>query len=653
MSLNSIPASEYVTINPSVLAAAGNAPSMSGLCLDSGQRVPIGSYVSFPTALAVAAYFGANSTQYADAVAYFSGFTIKTQTPGAMLFVQYPWSGNPFGGVVPAWLRGGSGLTLAQVQGLAPGVITIAVDGQTVTSSSINLSTASSLSNAAALITTGLGANDASVTAAIAPASAALTGVLASGVLTASAVTGPIVPGAALTGTGVNPNTTIVAQITGTAGGAGTYSTNGTQSLSSVSMTAANAAVGVMTVSAVASGTLAIGQTLATVTSGFVAGSAISGLLTGTGGTGTYTVNNSQTVASGTITAGALVCTYDSVAAAFVITGGTPGATGAIAYPTTNTFTTGLLLTAATGAVLSQGAAAATPAAFMTTLVSTITQNFATWWTNFEPVVADKVAFSGWNSGSTPQPDQFAYVMDSTEAGLITTNDATTSLGLITAAGYGGTCPNYQPSYLHTSSFVAGYVASINYGVLNGAASPAYKSSAAITPGVTNVTAAANLYANGCNYYGNVANPTNQWQFYYPGFVTGPYKWLDDYVNQIWLNQSLQTAIMTYLVSVNRTPYNQPGYDQVRAACLGPVNQAITNGVIESGVVLTASQVLQINTDAGNPTAAQSVYQYGWYLQIGPATPAQRVARTSPPCSLWYTSGGSINQINLASILVQ
>lgn len=51
-----------------------------------------------------------------------------------------------------------------------------------------------------------------------------------------------------------------------------------------------------LTVSAVASGTIAVGQTL--VGSGITAGTTINALGTGTGGTGTYTVSVSQTVAS-------------------------------------------------------------------------------------------------------------------------------------------------------------------------------------------------------------------------------------------------------------------------------------------------------------------------------------------------------------------
>lgn len=62
-----------------------------------------------------------------------------------------------------------------------------------------------------------------------------------------------------------------------------------------------------MTVTAVGSGTLTVGQTLSG--SGVTAGTKITAFLTGTGGTGTYTVSASQTVSSTTITAAGAVAT--------------------------------------------------------------------------------------------------------------------------------------------------------------------------------------------------------------------------------------------------------------------------------------------------------------------------------------------------------
>ena len=197
-----------------------------------------------------------------------------------------------------------------------------------------------------------------------------------------------------------------------------------------------------------------------------------------------------------------------------------------------------------------------------------------------------------------------------------------------------------------------GMVASINFDARGGRISLAYKASSLLTPGVNTLTAAANLEANGCNYYGSVANPSNAWNFYFPGSITGSYKWADTYVNQIWLNQSLQTAIMTMLTQINSLPYNQPGYDLVSAACNDPIQQGILNGVIVAGIVLSSAQIAEINAAAG-VDAASIIQTRGWYLKVGPATPTQRAGRTSPPCTLWWSDGGSMNRINLASITVQ
>lgn len=74
-------------------------------------------------------------------------------------------------------------------------------------------------------------------------AGASFTGVIAvtTGVLTASAVTGTIAVGAPIAGAGVPAGTFVTGQLTGAAGGAGTYSTNIITAVASVSMTTAGA----------------------------------------------------------------------------------------------------------------------------------------------------------------------------------------------------------------------------------------------------------------------------------------------------------------------------------------------------------------------------------------------------------------------------
>jgi hypothetical protein len=138
-------------------------------------------------------------------------------------------------------------------------------------------------------------------TGSIGPQTVSFTGSIAGNVLTVSAVSsGTLVAGAILTGgTGIVTNTTITSQLSGTAGGVGTYAVNVPEQ--TVASAALTGTYGLLNVSvAPASGTLSIGQTLTG--SGVTAGTFITQLGTGTGGLGTYYVSPTQTVGSITLT---------------------------------------------------------------------------------------------------------------------------------------------------------------------------------------------------------------------------------------------------------------------------------------------------------------------------------------------------------------
>jgi hypothetical protein len=140
-----------------------------------------------------------------------------------------------------------------------------------------------------------------------APNSAVFTGSISGTTLTVSSVTsGTIAVGQALFGIGVTQETVITALGTGS-GGVGTYTINISHSIASERMNSATAGAIVtastsgttLTVSAVTSGTLYVGQTIQG--AGVLTGTIITALGTGTGGTGTYTINKSQTVSSETM----------------------------------------------------------------------------------------------------------------------------------------------------------------------------------------------------------------------------------------------------------------------------------------------------------------------------------------------------------------
>ncbi len=174
---------------------------------------------------------------------------------------------------------------------------------------------------------------DGSVYAAAAGTStqtASVTASLAStGVLTVSAVgSGALAVGAVLTGVNIPAGVAITAQLSGTAGGTGTYQTTGTVVGASATVlafesvetsfevtspvdadfvgTGAIDAAGVLTVSAVTSGVVAIGQELQRNGGSIIPrATRIVGFISGTGGTGTYRTNLQvgPVVASGAIRA--------------------------------------------------------------------------------------------------------------------------------------------------------------------------------------------------------------------------------------------------------------------------------------------------------------------------------------------------------------
>lgn len=139
----------------------------------------------------------------------------------------------------------------------------------------------------------------ASVTGSVAASTFSVTGSIDGDVMTVTAVgAGTVVAGATISGTSVATGTKVVSQISGTAGGVGTYYVDIPEQ--TVASTTISGTYGTLTVTAVGSGALSVGQQLAG--ANIVAGTKLTALLTGTGGTGTYVVDNNTVAASATVT---------------------------------------------------------------------------------------------------------------------------------------------------------------------------------------------------------------------------------------------------------------------------------------------------------------------------------------------------------------
>jgi hypothetical protein len=345
-------------------------------------------------------------------------------------------------------------------------------------------------------------------------------------------------------------------------------------------------------------------------------------------------------------TAPNFVVSYDAQRAGFVFTSNTTG-NASSATVASGTLSAGLNLTTATGAVVSPGAAATTPAAAMDN-IATLTQNWAAFTTTFEPVIADKLAFAAWTSGKN---NRFAYVGWDTDATNATNGANAAGFGAqVATAGYSGVMPIYGGAQY--AAFVLGTAASIDFTRRNGRITFAYKSQSGLVANVTDSTAAANLAANGYNLYGQYASPGNSASFLAPGSISGPFKWADTYFNEIQLSSAFQAALIALLTGTPSIPYNPDGKNMVESALIGPINAALDFGSIRENVALSAAQAAQVNTAAG--TQIDSVLSSrGWYLQVKDAPANVRAARGSFPLTFWYMDGGSVHNFNMASIAIQ
>lgn len=577
--MKSIPAKKLVDVIPGVLGTGGNPLSLNAVFGTDSTRVPIGTVPAFPSLAAVKAFFGSDSAEARMAAVYFNGFTNCTRLPGKLYFAQYNDA------AVAGYLRSGSfaGVALTALQALS-GTVIVSVDGRTVTSPSVNLASATSFSNAAALVQAGL--------------------------QTAGSI------------------------FSGTASLAGT----------------------VMTVTATASGILHIGD--AVVGTGITGGTTVAsfGTYTAVSGVGTVNMSGAMTTEAAeavTVTSTATV-SYDAQLAEFVIHSPTTGDNSAVGFAT-GTLAAGLKLTSATGAVLSPGADATTPSDFLDGVVS-VTQNWATFTTTFEPDDETMIGFASWvNSSSPAGSERFAYVGETTDVTL-TEGPAPDSFTVLTA-DFNGRIAAYSNAgvdpYGNQAAFVCGMAASTNWAAINGRITYAYKNNSLLVPTVADETISDNLDANGVNYYGAYATANDEFQLFQTGQISGQWDWIDEYINQIYLNSQMQLALLAYLAQVNAVPYVDAGYNQLRGVLRTPISEALNNGSIVKGVVLSSGQIQALIAASGVDSIGVTLTQQGWFLQILDPGAIARGNRTTPNMTFWYTDGGAIQQLSLASIDVQ
>nr|DAU58060.1 MAG TPA: tail sheath protein [Caudoviricetes sp.] len=201
-----IPLSTDFNITPNVVTPAGSAVDANGLMLTDNELIPVGAVQSYFSSADVSALMGSESKEFLAAQQYFNGYENSSVIPGELLMYRIVTAD------VAGYLLSGNlkGVALATLKAIPAGTITLSVDGVSTTSASIDLSTATSFSDIADKLETGIGASKVSVewlpianrfiirsatTGADSEVSFASDGVLATGLLLTAATAATVSPG--------------------------------------------------------------------------------------------------------------------------------------------------------------------------------------------------------------------------------------------------------------------------------------------------------------------------------------------------------------------------------------------------------------------------------------------------------------------------
>lgn len=336
--------------------------------------------------------------------------------------------------------------------------------------------------------------------------------------------------------------------------------------------------------------------------------------------------------------------TYSSTLNAFTVTSGAAGYDDSLVMPT-GTVATALGFDTDSGAVLSLGSAQMTPAENMEKVLE-VTRNFVTFMSIEQLNAADCIAFSAW---AASQGVNYLHVFWDNSTGNTAASPSGTIAQALTDANAGSVCGIYGDA--RYAAFICSCAASIAYDKTAGTITFKFKGQSGLPANVSNGTVAETLNSIGLNFIGNYATRNDNFVFLANGEMWGDWKWIDPYLNAIWLNNALQVACMNGFQNNLRVPYTEEGYAIVRSWCMDPINRALVSGVIEPGVTLSESQKSQLQREAGKDISNQ-LYSDGYYLKVEDPSPAVRQQRGTPDASLWYTYGGAIHKLEIASTAV-
>lgn len=337
---------------------------------------------------------------------------------------------------------------------------------------------------------------------------------------------------------------------------------------------------------------------------------------------------------------------YNSDQKAIILTTTATGDTATIGYAEatgSGTDLSALLgLSEETGAVLSQGSKALTPAQNMN-LITSVSRNWVGFTTLYETELEEAMELAKW----ADIDDDYVYFDWDNDVKM--TNQATqsqTKAYKLKENNFNCLVEVYGGAQ-ETATFLA-VGASIDWTANQGIKTWFAKSASGIKASVLSDEVAEALDDLRVNYVGAFATRNAEFDFINRGcLLSGIYEFIDVLYGMIWFKARIQRQIMDGFASINRAPYNALGFAFIEAWLLDPINEAKRNGVIDTGLELSNSQVQQLLTETANTNIKQDLFSKGyWYLIESPSANV-RTERGTPRLGLWFTYAGSIQRVEM------
>lgn len=337
---------------------------------------------------------------------------------------------------------------------------------------------------------------------------------------------------------------------------------------------------------------------------------------------------------------------YSSLSARYVITSNTTGAASSVSFAT-GAIANALMMTQATGAIVAQGVGDMSLTELMNYVIDR-DQNWISFASANELTDIQKIELAQWTN-TIESGTRFLYSFNDNSQSITTPNAQNTLLSRMNAENLGAVFGIYgTPRYAFTAP---AYIASLDFSALNGRLTYKYRKFSGLATNVDTLSAAKAIESNGYSYYGDYKQTINQYSYAADGAVTGSFKWMDTFVDQVWIRLRLIEAFANTFTANQSLPFNANGYAAVQAPVIDVAQAGLNFGAIQRGVQLDESQRSQIMNRVGRDITPQ-LYSNGWYFYI-PAQPGvNRIERALRSAIFFWCDGQMIQSISMQSTTV-